>query len=170
MIYPSWKILHSFLSSIILFSKGKPSIIPGSQNDAIISNIEANSGEGLVIVITSSEGTIFDSSTIQTTLTAAVYKDGAAVSDISTYGTLKWYIESTNLVYIKTTDTVIDLTKTYYVYDSTNKIYNVVANPVVADIGTYYEQTNQAEGSSCTIGATDVANIVVKLESSELGG
>lgn len=138
--------------------------------NSIITDIEAESGEGLIITITSSNGTIFNTDAIQTTLTATVYKDGGIVQDISSYGTLKWYIDSNNPVYIKTKDTTIDIEKTYYTYNSNDKIYKVVTNPRIEDIGIYYEQINQTTGSECTIGATDAVNITVKLESSELGG
>ncbi len=41
--------------------------------------------------------------------------------------------------YIPTKDIAIDNTKTYYTRDSSNN-YEEVANPVLADIGTYYEK------------------------------
>lgn len=44
--------------------------------------------------------------------------------------------------YLKTKDTVIDPTKTYYEYDSVLDEYVEVESPVVADIGDYYEYSN----------------------------
>ena len=40
-----------------------------------------------------------------------------------------------------TTDVTIDSDKQYYIYDNANQVYQYVANPVVGDIGTYYELT-----------------------------
>lgn len=42
--------------------------------------------------------------------------------------------------YSLTTDVAIDPDKTYYTYDSVNHVYVEVENPVLADIGTYYER------------------------------
>lgn len=44
--------------------------------------------------------------------------------------------------YILTADIAIDPGKTYYTYNSTDDVYEVVEDPDVADIGTYYEYTN----------------------------
>ena len=56
-----------------------------------------------------------------------------------------WWYDAAFIVpvyYKPTTDTVIVTGKTYYTQDTstTPYTYTVVANPVVADIGTYYEQ------------------------------
>lgn len=48
----------------------------------------------------------------------------------------KWYFTAT---FTLTTDTALDSTKTYYVYDSVNDVYEIVENPIIGDIGTYYE-------------------------------
>lgn len=49
--------------------------------------------DALVMVITSSNGTIFKNSRVETTLTANVYKGGIALtaSEIAALGTVKWY-------------------------------------------------------------------------------
>ena len=44
--------------------------------------------------------------------------------------------------YLKTKDTVVDIAKTYYEYDSINDEYVEVENPVTADIDDYYEYSN----------------------------
>lgn len=48
-----------------------------------------------------------------------------------------------NPTYAKTSDTAIDTSKTYYTRSGTsgNYVYTVVENPVVSDIGNYYEVT-----------------------------
>ena len=43
--------------------------------------------------------------------------------------------------YALTTDVAIDSSKTYYTFDAATGEYTAVANPVVADIATYYEMT-----------------------------
>ena len=132
--------------------------------NSVIGDIEVEGGEGITIIIASSAGTIFNSETIQTTLTATVYQNGSEVSDISTLGYLNWYIESPNLIYIGTNDTTVDISKTYYEYNSIDKTYDEVTNPIDADIANYYERKSQTTGTKCKIGAIDVANIIVRLE------
>ena len=139
--------------------------------DDVIQHIEVEGGEGLILIITSSNGTQFNTSAINTTLTATVYKNGEVISDISSLGILNWYIESINSVYIGTNDITVDITKTYYKYNSITNNYEEVVNPTDVDIENYYERKNQTTGTECKVGAIDIANIVVKLEDiSELGG
>ena len=69
----------------------------GTTVEDIINNIEA--GDGLVLVITSSAGTVFSTSTIQTILTATVYQSGSVISDISSLGyQINWYINGSTTV------------------------------------------------------------------------
>lgn len=58
--------------------------------------------------------------------------------------------------FTKTTDLVIDSSKDYYEYSSANSEYIQVTNPIVSDIGSYYER----EGTGLTIGEHTPANMV----------
>ena len=57
-----------------------------------------------------------------------------------------------------TTDVTIDNNKKYFVYDSVNEIYNYVLNPVVEDIGTYYELSFGFNNSGFIIDANPFVN------------
>lgn len=54
--------------------------------------------------------------------------------------------EIVNVVYVPTTDTVIDQSKTYYIYSSGQ--YIPVENPVAADLGLYFEKSTTQEVSN----------------------
>ena len=69
----------------------------GNTIENVINDIEAK--EGLVLTISSSAGTIFNSSVIQTTLTATVYQDGTVVNDVSSLGyQINWYINGASTI------------------------------------------------------------------------
>ena len=131
----------------------------------VIDNIEVEGGEGLVLTITSTAGYTFNNSIINTTLNATVYRNGEIVSDIQSEGwKIKWHI-SGNDIYIKTTDTVIDSEKTYYIYDSVENDYVTVTEPIIQDINQYYEQLiNDPIGTTITIGGKDLINVNAILE------
>jgi hypothetical protein len=68
-----------------------------------------------------------------------------AIDQITSADETDWWYDSAFVVpvyYMLTSDTSIVTGKTYYTRSGTapNYTYTVVASPVVADIGTYYEQ------------------------------
>jgi N4-gp56 family major capsid protein len=69
-------------------------------------------------------------------------------------------ISTTHGTYAKTTDTSISSSKTYYILNELGA-YEAVENPVVADIGDYYEQTS-ATGSVAYIVKPGALSIVMK--------
>lgn len=63
--------------------------------------------------------------------------------------------------YAKTTDVAVDSGKTYYILNVLGQ-YEKVANPVTADIGTYYEQTAVSSGNVAYIVKPGSLAIVMK--------
>ena len=77
------------------YDDGQGGTIEQSLDDRIDS---IESGEGLILIITSSNGTQFNTSSINTTLTATVYQDGAIVSDVNSLGyQINWYVNGGNV-------------------------------------------------------------------------
>ncbi len=52
------------------------------------------------------------------------------------------YIKVLNVIYNKTSDTEVDSSKTYYIYNESSDSYEVVSVPIKANLSQYYEQIN----------------------------
>lgn len=128
--------------------------------------IEGGGGEGIVLTIESSNSLTSNYSAINTTLTAHVYQNGNEINNYSSKWKVVWTLSS-KIIYVLTTDTTVDATKTYYIYNSAQKKYEQVESPVDANIGTYYELFSGNKtlvGPTCTIGALDYIDVSAELK------